>query len=95
VAATTSLTKSERLEARVTPELKELIGQAASVLGVSVTDFVASALHDRASATLERHYALTLAGRDAARFAQILLDPPAPNAALRSAAQQHREHIGE
>jgi len=44
---------SERLEARITPTQKSLFKRAATLRGVTLTDFVVSAAHEAAIKTLE------------------------------------------
>jgi len=53
-----------------------------------------SAAREAAQRTIEEAEILRLSAADQKRFAQALLDPPAPNAALRRAARRHRELFG-
>jgi hypothetical protein len=45
--------RSERLEARVTPEQKQLIEYAAALKGATVTDFLLSSVQDAAKKAIE------------------------------------------
>jgi uncharacterized protein (DUF1778 family) len=83
--------KSERLEARVTPEQKELIQRAAELTGRSVTEFLVSSAEAEARRTIREQALITLSVRDGLAFAGAILDPPAPGARLRAAARRHRE----
>jgi uncharacterized protein (DUF1778 family) len=79
----------ERLEARITRGQKRIIERAASLRGTSVTDFVLLAVQQAATETIRDFEMLSL-GREASRvFVDALLNPPAPNAALRAAAKRH------
>jgi len=83
--------KEERLEARLTPEQKNLIARAAALRGSSVTEFVVASAQQAASETIKDFELLTL--HDSARdvFVRAILNPPAPNAAARSAARRYKK----
>jgi uncharacterized protein (DUF1778 family) len=85
--------KAERLEARLTPEQKNLIARAAALRGSSVTQFVVASAQQAASETIKDFELLTLhdSARDA--FVKALLNPPAPNAAARSAARRYKKEM--
>ena len=83
--------KQERLEARLTPEQKELLQQAAAIEGTSVTDFVVRIACQAAAQALRDHSVLVLTAQESRDFVQGLLNPPAPNAALRSAAEHYKQ----
>ena len=80
---------TERLEARVTVDQKELFKRAASLRGVTLTDFVVNALHEAAVRTLEATHVIDLGQRDQEAFVEALLAPPRPNRRLRAAARRH------
>jgi uncharacterized protein (DUF1778 family) len=86
--------KQERLEARLTRDQKRLIERAAQIRGTSVTDFVLASARRAATETIEEFQRLRL--RDEARevFVNALLNPPAPNAPARAAAQRYKERMG-
>lgn len=86
-------TRSERLEARISPTQKELLTQAAAVEGRTVTDFVVSHACDAALQTLREHEAIALTRRDQEALAQALLALAEPADALRRAFAKHRELI--
>ena len=88
------LRKQERLEARVTRQQKRLIERAAYLRGTSVTDFVVASAQQAATATIRDSETLSL--RDEAReaFVNALLNPPAPNPAVRAAARRYKERRG-
>lgn len=81
--------KIERIEARVSPEQKQLFERAAEVSGITLTDFAISSMQRAAAEALEQHTMLTLSMRDQRAFLDILLNPPAPSEALRRAAKRH------
>jgi uncharacterized protein (DUF1778 family) len=86
--------KEERLEARLTVAQKHLFARAAALRGTSVTDFVVASALEAATNTIKDFEVLKL--RDEARevFINAILNPPAPNDALRAAAERYRENAG-
>ena len=86
--------KSERLEARINKEQKELLQRAAALLGRSVTDFVVASACEAAVRTLQEYEMIHLSDRDREVFVEALLNPPEPNQKLREAADRYNEHTG-
>lgn len=68
--------KSERLEARLTREQKELLQQAADLEGKSLTDFVVSHAQEAAVKTIEEYTRIKLSRADSVAFVESLLHPP-------------------
>jgi uncharacterized protein (DUF1778 family) len=86
--------KEERLEARVTPEQKQLIARAAALRGFSVTEFIVTSAQQAASEVIKDFELLTL--HDEARdvFVNSILNPPLPNERARAAAKRYQERMG-
>lgn len=86
--------KEQRLEARVTPELKRLIERAATLRGTTVTEFVVASAQEAATNTIRDFEILHL--REEARevFVNAVLNPPAPNDAARAAADRYKKQMG-
>jgi uncharacterized protein (DUF1778 family) len=85
-----STAKSERLDARLTREQKDLIQRAADLQGRSLTDFVVSTLQESARQAIERHDSIRLNEREAKRFVAALLHPPKASKRLREAAKAYK-----
>ncbi len=83
--------RSERLEARIPADLKDLYARAAAARGQTLTDFVLSAVTEAARKVVRENDMLELSQRDQQAFAAALLNPPAPSAKLRVAATWARE----
>ena len=81
--------RSERVEARVTPEQKKLLERAAALESRSLTDFVLSSAQAAAADTIARHEVLKLRPDDQEVFVAALLNPLAPNRALRAAVARY------
>ncbi len=86
-----SPTHYERLEARVTAELKELLLDAAAMRGVTLSDFLINSAHDAAVRTVDQHKLIRLNREASIQFANALLHPPRSNARLRAAARRYRQ----
>jgi uncharacterized protein (DUF1778 family) len=82
-----------RLEARLPASVYALLKRAAELKGRSITDFVVSAAQDAAQRVIEDDGIIRLSAEDQARFAQALLNPPAPNAALKRAMNRHVKNV--
>jgi len=87
--------KRERLEARITPEQKELVQRAASLEGRSVTDFIIETVEAAAQKVIRSHQVLQLTDRETQAFFAALESPPRPSDELREAARRYREFIGQ
>ena len=77
----------KRLEARTSAEIHAYIEHAAIISGRSVTDLMLSGTMREAREAIEQANVLKLSMESQVRFAEALLSPPAPNAALRKAAE--------
>jgi len=86
--------KIERLEARISREQKKLFQRAADLQGRSLSDFIVGSAQEAAVRTVQEMEIVRLSLRDGQIFAQALLNPAAPNAALRRAFRRHRDLIG-
>jgi len=85
------LLRTERLDARLTPEEKETIETAANLRGTSASDFVRMAAKEAALNTLKELEGLTLARRAREAFVKALLNPPEPNARAIAAVKRLRK----
>ena len=86
---TTANGTGERLEARISTEQKRLFKEAATLRGVTLTDFVISSVHEAAVRTLEARHVIELSQNDQRAFVEALSRPSAPNAVLRKAWARH------
>jgi uncharacterized protein (DUF1778 family) len=77
--------RSERLEARITPEQKHQFQYAANLMGRTITDFVISALQEMAAKVIREHEVIKLSMKDQKAFVQTLLNAPEPNQRLLTA----------
>jgi uncharacterized protein (DUF1778 family) len=87
--------RTARLEARITPEQKDLFMKAAVLTGRSLSDFLIACAYETAARTVREHEAMMLGARDRKVFVAALLKAPAPGARLRNAARRYKQHAGE
>jgi uncharacterized protein (DUF1778 family) len=85
--------RQERIETRVTADQKELLQRAAALEGRTLTDFVVRSVQLAAELTIRRHEELVLHATESQAFVAALLNPPAPNQALRDAAEHFRRTL--
>ena len=85
--------RSERLNARITPDDQVLLSKIAAMQGISVSTFVIQAARARAEALLRRHRLIRLSSRDQKVLISALLAPAEPNAALVRAASSHAREL--
>ena len=87
-------TRTERLEARISPDQKALFQWAAQLQGRSLTDFVIDALQAAADEAIRSHH-IRLTAQESAAFVAALLDAPEPDERLNNAARRYRAFMGE
>jgi len=91
--ATQAKKRTERLDARVTREEKQVIETAASLRGISVTDLLRSSVKDAATQIIRENEVLTLAGRSRQVFVEALIHPPKPNEKALAAARRFKQEV--
>ena len=84
-----------RLEARLPNEVLARLKRAAEIQGRALTDFVVAAADEAACRAIEQSEIIRLSLEDQRQIAAALLNPPAPNTALKKAARRYREMYRE
>jgi len=80
----------KRIEVRLTSEQERLLKRAAAFEGQSPNEFLLASAHAATTETIACHELLKLTRPDQRVFVNALLNPPAPNKALRAAAARYR-----
>jgi uncharacterized protein (DUF1778 family) len=88
-----SITKNERVEARLNPAQKRRIEHAASLKGTSISDFIVSSADAAAARTIEQHDVWVLTDRDREVFVKALMHPPSPSPRMKAALKRHRKLV--
>ena len=81
-----ALAKSERMELRISPDVKSEIETAAQLSRVSVSQFIADSAVQRAETIISEHSRIKLTEASWNAVMEALENPPAPNERLRRAA---------
>ena len=92
--AETGETRRERVHLRLDARSKRKLERAASYEGTMVNRFVLHSAVAEAERVIEARERTVLPATDWDAFHDALLNPPAPNAALRRAARRYRKRIG-
>ena len=94
-SAISSKRKDDRIEVRVRRELKEVVVRAAQLVHQTISDFVLSAVVERAQAVIREAELIKLSRRDSERFLAALDADLKPNDALMKAAHEYREAVSK
>ncbi|TPM61041.1 DUF1778 domain-containing protein [Mesorhizobium sp. B2-2-4] len=92
---TNQLTRTSRLEARISPDMLSVVKRTAEIQGRSVSDFVVSAAQEAAQRTIEEIAIIRLSIEDQLALVEAILNPPEPNEALRKAADAYKRVVVE
>jgi uncharacterized protein (DUF1778 family) len=82
--------RDERIDLRVSAELKTLLSRAASYCGMSLSSFLVSIAAERAQEVVAAHETLTLSSRDWDAFLSALDEPDRPRPRLEAAARRYQ-----
>jgi uncharacterized protein (DUF1778 family) len=88
-------TETERLEARISPETKDFLKHAASLVGRSLTDFVVNSAYEAATKVIKEHEQIRLSLKDREVFIRALLNPPAPSLPLLNAMKKYKKNVAQ
>lgn len=86
-----TLAKTERLELRISPDVKSEIETAAQLSRVSVSQFIADSAVQRAESVISEHSRIKLTEESWNAVMSALENPPMPAERLRRAAELSRE----
>ena len=78
-----------RLEARIPVQVYDQMLRAARLRGLTLTGYLIATAGEDARRVVEDAEIMRLAREDQIRFAEALIDPPAPNERLARAAKRH------
>jgi len=87
--------QTARLDIRLDPNRKNLIEQAASLLGQSISAFTVSSAVREASEIVERFGAVSLSDHDRNIFLAALDNPKKPNARMKKAFNAHEKMVSK
>ncbi|RLD32013.1 MAG: DUF1778 domain-containing protein [Bacteroidetes bacterium] len=79
--------KSSRIEIRTNPEIKLIIEKAASIKGKTISAYILDQSLFSARKDIELMESITVGNKDRDMFYSLLVNPPAPNKALKNLMQ--------
>jgi uncharacterized protein (DUF1778 family) len=89
-----TLTRNERIDLRISSELKRLIEQAATLTGQTVSSFITDTVVERSRQVIQEAETIRLSTQDRDIFLAVLNDENArPNAAMLEAAEHYRQAV--
>ncbi|HEY4113814.1 MAG TPA: DUF1778 domain-containing protein [Rhizomicrobium sp.] len=91
--AQTAAKRTQRIEARISPDALALVRRAAEIEGRSISDFVVAAAQEVAERTVERRQIVRLALADFERVMDVLSRPPKITPGWKRAVKSHRRLI--
>jgi uncharacterized protein (DUF1778 family) len=81
--------RTARLEVRISADLHATLKRVAEIQGRTMSDFVIASMQEAAQRALVEAEVVRLSLDDQQRFAEAILSPPKPTAALRCAMSRH------
>ncbi len=85
--------KKARLEARISEKQKQILQEAATVSGQSLTDFLISSALENARSIIEQDRVLKLTTRDCEKFVSALLKDADPGEELKQAVRDSADFL--
>jgi uncharacterized protein (DUF1778 family) len=83
--------KNSRIDLRVTPEQKQLLEQAASIKGISLSAYTLSYLLDIAQKDITNYEKLVLSNEDRDLLLSVIENPPPLQGKLKMAIKKYRQ----
>ena len=80
-------TKSSRIEIRTNPEIKQIIEKAAGIKGETISAYILNLSLSSARKDIEQMESITVGNKDRDMFYSLIVNPPAPNKALKNLMQ--------
>lgn len=94
MATVEKASKSSRLVSRASPEVIELIQDAADIMGTSVSDFLREVAIEKAREVITQHEQFELTVKGQAQITDAIMNPPPVHAELQNIAKEMKENDG-
>ena len=88
-----NIISNERITARVSEQIKQILTVAADLTGATLNQFLVQAALEKAEHIIEKNKLIQLSKNDAEVFFGALENPPEPNAKLMNAVKNYRNYI--
>lgn len=86
-------TKEERLQLRVTRDLKRQLADVAHARGLSMSDFATHAISDAVTKASYEQHVIEMSREESVWLADLLVNPPAPNERMIAAVERYTQLI--
>ncbi len=86
-----TVTKQDRIGARVPHEVYETLCRAAELTGATVNQFLVQSALKEAQSVIEREDVIRLSARDWSWLLDLMEDPPKPNTRLKAAMKRYQK----
>lgn len=86
-------TKEERLQLRVTRDLKRQLADIAHARGLSMSDFATHAISDAVTKASYEQHVIKMSREESVWLADLLINPPAPDERMIAAAKRYTQLI--
>jgi len=83
--------RMSRLDIRTTQKAKQMIEDAANIVGVTMSSFVLESAVQRASQVIEESRRICLNRQESERFFDLIENPPEPGENLKRLFAKHRD----
>lgn len=87
------IAKNERITARISEDVKQLLTKAAELSGATLNQFLVQAALEKAQRMIEQENIIRLSQRNSEWFFNLLDNPPKPNAKLLKAVAAHQQGL--
>mgnify|MGYP002152539033 CR=1 FL=1 len=94
MATVEKASKSSRLVSRASPEVIELIQDAADIMGTSVSDFLREVAIEKARDVITQHETFELTVKGQTQITDAIMNPPPVHAELLNIAKEMEENDG-
>ena len=88
-----NIISNERITARVSEQIKQILTDAADLTGATLNQFLVQAALEKAEHIIEKDKLIQLSKKDAEVFFGAFENPPEPNVKLLNAVKNYRVYI--
>lgn len=85
--------ESERLEARISRELKSRLQKAAQLQGSTLSEFIKRSAEEAANEVIREYQILKLASEDSTAFVRAIFHAAKPNKKLKAAFSDYKKEV--
>ena len=87
------VSKSERVSARVTVHIYNMLAQAAELSGATMNQFLVQSALEKAQAVIEKERVINMTIKSSSVFFKAMDKPPAPSRKLKTAVKSYKKRL--